>query len=410
MSSGKLTPPLDKRRALLGAAAIAGVALIAAGGYLALRTRSAMASEAKAASPAVAAASADDKQMVQLSDSQLASIKVGPVVDHDFPIQKEAVGNIDFNEDMNVQVFTPYQGRIIQTFADLGDEVKTDQILFTIESPDFIAAQSALISAAGVLEQTTSALERAKKLYAVQGIDQNDYESAVANQQTAEGALRAARNAVAIFGKTEAEVDHIVATRQVQTALIVRSPISGRITARNAAPGLLEQPGNLPAPFSVADLSSMWMLADVLESDSPEFKVGQDVTVTVIAYPGRVFSGKITRIGATVDPNSRRLTVRSEIKDPTHELLPGMFANFVIRTGEPVRAPAVPLNGVIREGDGTMSVWVLTSDRHHFARRTVKIGLQHDGYDQILEGLHAGEAVAVDGAILLSNILFGGAS
>ena len=72
----------------------------------------------------------------------------------------------------------------------------------------------------------------------------------------------------------------------------------------------------------------MWMLADVLESDSPEFKVGQDVTVTVIAYPGRVFSGKITRIGATVDPNSRRLTVRSEIKDPKHELLPGMFATL----------------------------------------------------------------------------------
>jgi cobalt-zinc-cadmium efflux system membrane fusion protein len=70
----------------------------------------------------------------------------------------------------------------------------------------------------------------------------------------------------------------------------------------------------------------------------------------------------------------------------------------------------VPLSGVVREGDGTMSVWVLTSDRHHFARRTVKIGLQHDGYDQILEGLRAGEPVAVDGAILLSNILFGGAS
>jgi cobalt-zinc-cadmium efflux system membrane fusion protein len=410
MSCRKLAPRLDERRALLGAAAVAGVALIAASGYLALRTRSAAASEAKSAAPPAAAASADDNQLVQLSDSQLASIKVGPVVERDFPIQKEAVGTIDFNEHMNVQVFTPYQGRIIQTFADLGDEVKKDQILFTIESPDFIAAESALISAAGVLEQTTSALERAKKLYAVQGIDQNDYESAIANQQTAEGALRAARNAVAIFGKTEAEIDHIVAARRVQTALIVRSPISGRITARNAAPGLLEQPGNLPAPFSVADLSSVWMLADVLEADSPEFKVSQGVTVTVIAYPGRAFSGKITRIGATIDPNSRRLTVRSEIKDPKHELVPGMFANFVIRTGEPVRAPAVPLSGVVREGDGTMSVWVLTSDRHHFARRTVKIGLQHDGYDQILEGLRAGEPVAVDGAILLSNILFGGAS
>jgi cobalt-zinc-cadmium efflux system membrane fusion protein len=395
---------------VLGAAAVAVALIVAADAYLALRTRSANAAETAAASPSGTAASTADSETVQLSDSQLGSIKVGPVVDRDFPIEKNAVGNIDFNEDMTVQVFTPYQGRIIQTYADLGDEVKKGQTLFTIESPDFIAAESNLISAAGVLEQTNSALQRARNLYAVQGIDQNDYETAVANQQTAEGALRAARDAVAIFGKTDAEIDHIVAARQVETALIVRSPITGRITARNAAPGLLEQPGNPPAPYSVADLSTMWMLADVLESDSPDFKVGQDVTVALAAYPGRVFSGRITRLGATVDPNSRRVTIRSEIKDPQHELRSGMFATFVIRTGEPVRALAVPLNGVVREGDGTMSVWVLTGDRHRFERRTVKIGLQHDGYDQILQGLRSGESVAVDGAILLSNMLFGGAS
>lgn len=402
-------PRFDTRLAVLAAAAVA-VAVTAAGAYLALRSRTANAADSATASPRAAAASSPAAQTVQLSDSQLGSITVGPVVDRDFPIEKDAVGNIDFNEDMNVQVFTPYQGRIIQTYADLGDEVKKGQTLFTIESPDFIAAESNLISAAGVLEQTSSALERAKNLYAVQGIDQNDYETAVANQQTAEGALRAARAAVAIFGKGESEIDHIVAARHVDTALVVRSPITGRITARNAAPGLLEQPGNPPAPYSVADLSTMWMLANVLESDGPQFKVGQDVAVSVVAYPGRVFSGKISRLGATVDPNSRRVTLRAEIKDPQRELRSGMFATFVIRTGAPVRAPAVPLSGVVREGDGTMSVWVLTADRRRFERRTVKIGLQRDGYDQILEGLQPGETVATEGAILLSNMLFGGAS
>jgi cobalt-zinc-cadmium efflux system membrane fusion protein len=348
--------------------------------------------------------------MVLLSDSQLGSIKTAVVTERDFPTLKEAVGNIAFNDDLNVQVFTPYQGRIIQAFADLGDDVRKGRILFTIESPDFIAAQSNLISAAATLDQTASALDRAKKLYAVHGIDQNDYEAAVAAQQTAEGALRAARNAVAIFGKTEAQIDHIVATRQVETALAVKSPITGRITARNAAPGLLEQPGNPPAPYSVADLSTMWMLANVPESDSPAFKLGQQVTVSVTAFPGRVFSGAVTALGATVDPNSRRVTIRSEIKDPKHELRPQMFATFVIRTGEPEHAPAVPLNGVVREGDGTMSVWVVANERHRFTRRTVKVVRQRDGYDEILEGLRPGETVAVDGAIFLSNILFGGAS
>jgi cobalt-zinc-cadmium efflux system membrane fusion protein len=370
----------------------------------------AAAAAASSASNAPAAAHGADTDTVQLTDSQLASIPTGPVPDRDFAVQKDAVGNIDFNEDMNVQVFTPYQGRIIQTYGDLGDEVRKGQTLFTIESPDFIAAQSSLISAAGALEQTNSALERARKLYAVQGIDQNDYESAVANQQSAEGALRAARDAVAIFGKTESEIDHIVASRAVETALIVRSPISGRITARNAAPGLLEQPGNAPAPFAVADLSTMWMLANVPEADIPAYHVGEELRVEVTAYPGRSFRGKVTALGESVDPNTRRVTLRSTIRDPEHALRSGMFASFVIQVGVPVHAPAMPLNGVVREGDGTMSVWVVQSDRHQFKRRVVKLGMQQDGFDEILDGLRPGETVALDGAILLSNMAFGGAT
>ena len=86
-----------------------------------------------------------------------------------------------------------------------------------------------------------------------------------------------------------------------------------------------------------------------------------------------------------------------------------MFASFVIITGEPVRAAAVPLNGVVREGDGTMTVWV-TTDRHRFTKRTIRIGLQRDGYDQILEGVRAGEQVVTKGAIFLDNLAGGGDS
>jgi cobalt-zinc-cadmium efflux system membrane fusion protein len=186
--------------------------------------------------------------------------------------------------------------------------------------------------------------------------------------------------------------------------LVVPSPINGRITARSAAPGLFVQPGNAPAPFTVADIDTMWMLANVAENDSPAFRVGQQVQVKLGAFPGRVFDGKITTIGATVDPNTRRVLVRSEINDPQHELRSGMFANFVIDVGAPLRSPAVPLDGVVREGDGTQSIWV-TADRRRFTKRTVKIGELHDGYRQILEGVQAGELVATEGAIFLSNEL-----
>jgi cobalt-zinc-cadmium efflux system membrane fusion protein len=101
--------------------------------------------------------------------------------------------------------------------------------------------------------------------------------------------------------------------------------------------------------------------------------------------------------------------VRAEVDDQKHELLPGMFASFIIATGDPVSTAAVPLDGVIREGDGTMTVWV-TTDRHHFTKRPVKIGLQHEGYDQILEGVRPGEKVVTKGAIFLDNLASGGLS
>ena len=278
------------------------------------------------------------------------------------------------------------------------------QLLFTIDSPDLLQACSTLISAAGVLQLTTRNLARLKMLYETRAISQKELEQAVSDQQTAEGALRAARDAVRIFGKTDAEMDRMIAERHVDPTLVVPSPISGRITARNAAPGLLVQPGNPPAPYTVADVSTMWMLANVAESDSPAFSVGQEVKVSVMAFPNRTFEGHISTIASAVDPNTHRVLVRSDVEDPKHELRSGMFATFVIRTGEPVRSPAIPLDGVVREGDGTMTAWV-TADRRRFTRRTVKVGLARDGYNQILEGVQAGDLVATEGALFLSNAI-----
>jgi cobalt-zinc-cadmium efflux system membrane fusion protein len=148
----------------------------------------------------------------------------------------------------------------------------------------------------------------------------------------------------------------------------------------------------------------MWMLANVIETDAPAYKLGQEVEVRVPAYPDTVFKGRVTALGAMIDPNSHRQLVRSEIDDPQHLLRSGMFASFVIRVGDPVRSLAVPAAGVVREGDGIMTVWV-TSDSRRFTKRTVTVGLQQDGWDQILEGLSPDETVVTDGAVFLSNKL-----
>jgi cobalt-zinc-cadmium efflux system membrane fusion protein len=387
-------------RATVAAAVILSAALVGVAHFSAV----ADGAQAPPAGSQTGAPAPGAEPSVQLTDTQRKSVKISPAAERAFPQERTAVGSIDFNENLAVQVFSPYQGKIIKAYAEVGDTVKKGQTLFTIESPDLIQADSNLIAAAGVLDLTTHALQRAKQLYDVQGMAEKDLQQAISDQQTAEGTLKAARDAVRVFGKSEADIDAIVAHRRIDPALVVPSPIAGRVTARVAQPGLLVQPGNLPAPYTVADVVTVWMLANVSESNVKYVGVGQKVNVSTMAYPDQVFEGKITVVGATVDPNLHTLLIRSEVQNPRRELLPGMLADFVIRIGDPVTATAVPQDSVVREDDGTMTVWV-TTDNHRFTQRKVKLGLQSGGYDQVLAGLQPGELVVTDGAVFLDNML-----
>ncbi len=352
-----------------------------------------------AALPGVAPAA---EPSVVLADTQLASINVEPVGDHAFPQEMQAVGNIDFNQDLLTQVFTQYQGRIIKAFAKVGDTVKKGEPLFTIESTDLLQAESTLISAAGVLDLNTKTLERQRNLFKQNAAAQKDYEQSISDQQAAEAAYRAARGAVMVFGKTDAEMDRIVKERKVDATLTVPSPITGLVTARNAAPGLFVQPGNPPPVYIVADTSIMWMIANVPEREAADLKLDQEVRARVASYPGRSYPGKIVTIGPNVDPNTRRVFVRSEIADPDYDLRAGMFATFVITLAPPKKAVAVPQDAVVREGDGSMTVWT-TKDGHTFFQRVIKTGLSNDGFTEVLEGLRPGERIATGGSIFIAN-------
>jgi cobalt-zinc-cadmium efflux system membrane fusion protein len=233
---------------------------------------------------------------VELSEKQATAIKVEPAGEHLFPIKKGAVGNVDYNEGMEVLVFTNYQGPIIELFANIGDDVKKGQALFTIDSPDLSQAESTLIAADGVLRLMAQVLNHQKALFAAKAAAQKDLEQAISDQQTAEGVLRAARNATQLFGKTEAEIDRIIVQRKVDSTLVVKSPITGRVTARTAAPGLFVQPGKLPAPYTVADLSKATAVpfaAVVWEGDG---------TMTVwVTTDRRQFVKRIVEIGLRQD-------------------------------------------------------------------------------------------------------------
>lgn len=357
---------------------------------------------AKAAQPAESSKVDIANQTITITDKQAGALKVLPAEARAFRVVKQAVGSIDFNQNMLVQAFTTNPGRIVDTILNVGDTVTKGQTLFTIDSPDLLQAESTLLAAAGVLELQTRTLNRVKQLLKTGGGAQKDVDQATSDQQTAEGNYKAARDAVRIFGKTEEEVDRILADRRVDSILRVPSPISGQILARSAAPGLYVQPGNAPAPYTLADLSTMWMVANVIETDAPAYRLGQSVEVSVPAYPGEVFRGSVTTLGLNIDPNTHRQLVRSVIDDPEHKLRAGMLASFSIEIEGPKTSIAVPSDAVVREGDGTTTVWVV-SDRRRFQRRAVKLGLEQNGWRQILDGLNPGELVASTGAIFLSN-------
>ncbi len=390
---------IGKRFALMVAAAVALAAvkaLVESG-----RSRGQATNPNPPENPAAKSSKAQPAATLELTPTQLGAIKVEPVGSYLFPVEKEAVGNIDYDGDLSVQVFPAYQGTIIATLVQLGAEVRIDQPLYTVKSPDLIQAESTLIGAAATFELTNRELARVRGLA---GIAEREREQAISDQQTAEGALKAARDAVRVFGKTDAEIDQMIAARRIDPALIVRSPIPGKITSKNAQPGWLVQPGNLPAPYSVSDVTLKWMLANVAESEIPLFHLGEPVEVRVVSYPNRVFLGRVAKIYESVDPGTHRGTIRSEIADPKDELHPGMLANFVIRVKGPIDTTAIPAAGVVREADGTMTVWV-TADRRRFVQKDVKVGLRKDGWVEILEGLHPGELAVTDGAVFLSNML-----
>lgn len=341
---------------------------------------------------------------VTINDQQAQHITVEPAQWRNFEQRRDAVGFIDFNQDQLAQIFPAYQGRVRQVQAKLGDSVAKGQLLFTIDSPDLAQAESGLIAAAGQRELTTRTLARARQMLDVQASAQKDVEQAISDQQAAEGSYRSARNVLRMQGVTDAEIDRIVAARKVDGELRILSPMAGRVTARTVAPGDFVQPGSAAAPFTVADIDKLWMIANVAEDDAMVLHPGQALNVSVNALPGHLLRSVVDVVGSSVDPATHRVQVRSAIADPRHELRPQMLATFVILTGEPQRSVAVPANAVVREGDGTLTVYT-TGDGRRFTRRPVKLGLQQDGFDQITEGLAAGERVAGDGALFLSNAL-----
>jgi cobalt-zinc-cadmium efflux system membrane fusion protein len=238
------------------------------------------------------------------------------------------------------------------------------------EDPGIVQAESTLLGASATLRFAEQEVARLQRLGPGSGIPQRDIEKAIADFASAQAAFRASRDSVRILGVEEGDIDRLLAAGQIET------PEPGR----------------------------RWVVARIHESDIALVRPGQAVHVTAMAVPDRTFVGTVSRVYGVVDPATHRTAVRCEIADPDNGLRPGMLVDVIVAIEAPSATPAVPPTAVARETDGSLTAWV-TTDRHSFARRMIKTGLQQGGQVQVLEGLAPGELVVADGGVFLSNML-----
>src|SRR5499433_2775060 len=357
-----------------------------------------------------------DPNVVQVSSDQMHQLNVVNVDVYPFRQHKLAIGQIALNDDASTVVQTPFSGRVTRLLAKIGDDVKRGDPLFEIESPEVVQAQTDLIAALHSVDKAKSQLlaaqrqaERQNRLIkdkatSQREVDQaiNDEAAAQSDLKTAEGTLTFARNRLrVIIGRDQDEVDRLERTRIVNPLITVNTPIDGTVISRKVGPGQFVRADVADPLYAVADLSTMWLKANVPEIDIPLVRVGQEIEVRVAAVPDRTFTAQVIAIGAASDASTRRVVVRSEIPNPDRALKSEMFASFKIAIGERRPAPSVPADAVVWQGDQAV-VWT-EREPMLFERRLVKTGLEQDGRFEIREGLQAGERVVERGALFVQN-------
>jgi len=332
---------------------------------------------------------------------QLKTLTVEVVQTHGFVSEELTEGKIAVNGDRATPVFSPYSGRVTRVVAGLGDTVRSGAPLATLEASEYVQAQNDLKSAASAVKLARINETRKHALYDAKGGSLQDWQSAQADLTNAEAALSAVRNRLRILGKSDAEITELERAEIMNPVATLTAPIAGVVVDRQVGPGQYLQAGGGTPVFTIADPTSVWLLANVREADAGLVKLGQSVEVRVLAYPKRAFKARVTYVAALVDSVTHRLPVRAEIENRDGALKPEMFANFRILTSDASESPAVPEAAVIYEGNSA-HVWVVAGD-YLLSLRTIRVGRSDDGLIEVLDGLKTGERVVTKGGLFIDQ-------
>jgi RND family efflux transporter MFP subunit len=319
---------------------------------------------------------------LQLSPQRLQSIGVtsGEVEMRELSNEIRAVGNVAVDERLEAYVQTRFSGWIQKVFANSTYQyVKKDQPLFTIYSPELVTTENEYLLA--------------KKN---QNLLQSSTVPGVASG--ADSLLTAARERLKQWEIPAREIQHLESTGQVRHDLEVDSPVSGYITEYNALPNLYVKPAT--RLYTIADLSTVWVFAEIFQSDLEQIRVGQRATVTSDAYPGRTFYGRVDFIYPEVNMNTRTIKVRLVFRNPGLKLTPGMFVNVSLKVPLGWRL-AIPVGGVFHTG--TRNIVFIDHGGGYLAPRDVTLGPRAGEYNSVLKGLKPGEKIVTSANFLIDS-------
>jgi RND family efflux transporter MFP subunit len=339
--------------------------------------------------------------VVPLTDEAVAraGIVVAPVGRGTITTELRLPGVVEPNAYRQVAVTPIVSGRITGISVELGDRVRRGQTLAQVYSPDLADAQTRYVSARAALEAHVLELRRTRKLVEIGAASRQELERLDAEHTAQTANVRSAQSRLELLGVPVSTLEKVTPGTEVEATVNVPAPIAGVVIERSANIGVNVDPA--AKLFTVVDLSTVWVVADLFEKDFSRVHVGSTAVITTTAYPGTALEGAISYIDPQINPDTRTARVRVEVPNSRGQLRLGMYAEVIVSGGAPAAVPVIPRSAVQNVGDRTV-VYLANPERPGtFTEREVRLRPSSGDQVEVLAGLQPGDMVVTAGSFFV---------
>jgi membrane fusion protein, heavy metal efflux system len=384
-----MTPITCRNRRLQGLAALAFAIVLTA---CSSKDRE---SANKMTSFSATASSSSIPQLFTIPEDQMSHVQVVTVQPTKLNRTLRLTGAVAYNAFKTTPVITQIGGPVSRILVVPGQKVRTGQPMLEVSSPDYSQLLDAYLKAADSYRLADKNYTREKDLYDHHAVALRDLEQSESDRNQAQADLNAAEQGMKILGiRNPADLAKTATSAQIP----VLAPIGGEVVERLVSPGQVVQAGQTQA-FTISDLGTVWVLANVYQADLASVRSGDDVSVQTDAYPG-TFHGRISYVSPALDPNTRTLQARIVVDNPGEKLKKDMYCTVTVSAGSISNAIVAPDSSILRDDNNQPFVYAVIGS-NQFGRRDVEIGQSESGKTQILNGISVGDRVVGDGSLFL---------